>query len=353
LDQRRKSRAFLKVFAGAAAGIAASLFAVVLLLDPYGVSPLRLPFAPVIMDINQRYMYPQIARAGLHDSVVIGTSTSRLLDPKALDAAFGGRFANLAMNAGTAWEQTELAKLFLKRNPTPRTFILGLDQMWCLPEKVIERTTFRGFPAWLYDDTPLNDIPELFNLKTLEVAGRVAMHHAGLMPERIRSDGYEIFTPPEATYDLARARFHIWKDRPGRRITPEAPPRTLTEKEAQALALPAVAWLDDLLARLPPGSRRLLVHMPLHIAAQPTPGSLTAAQVALCKERIDVVGAKHKASVIDFAIDSPLTREDANYWDPLHYRLPIAERIIEGMKQGSATGVSDPAGFYVVRRPAR
>jgi hypothetical protein len=352
LDQSFKAKAFLKAFAGAAAGVSALLFAAVLLLDPYGVSPVRLPVPRVIMDINQRYMYPQIARAGLHDSVVIGTSTSRLLDPKALDQAFGGRFANLAMNAGTAWEQMELAKLYLKRNPAPRTFILGLDQMWCLPEAVIERTTFRGFPAWLYDDNPLNDLPELFNLKTLEVAGRVAMHHLGLMPERIRADGYEVFTPPETTYDLARARFHIWRERPGGRITPQMPARVLTEGEAQALVFPAIAWLDSLLGQLPQGSRRLLVHMPLHMAAQPTPGSLVAAQVALCKARIDAIAAKHRANVIDFAIDSPLTREDSNYWDPLHYRLPIADRIIAGMKRASDTGASDAAGLYVVRQAA-
>jgi hypothetical protein len=350
LDRIRTARSFLMLFLGVAVGLSALLFTAILLLDPYGLSPVRLPLKRVIMDINQRYMYPQLARSTAYDSVVIGTSTSRLLDPLALSQAFGGRFANLAMNAGTAWEQTELAKLYLRHNPRPKTFILGLDQMWCLPERVIERTTFRGFPVWMYDETPWNDLPELFNLKTLEIAGRVAAHRLGLAPERIRGDGYEVFTPAEATYDLARARFHIWKDRPGARITPVTTPYAMAGAEADALVFPAIPWLDDLLARLPAGAQRLLVYMPLHVSAQPTPGSRTEAEVNLCKRRIDAIAAKNSAKVIDFAIDSPVTREDSNYWDPLHYRLPISGRIIAGMKSAAETGADDPGGLYRVRR---
>jgi hypothetical protein len=344
------AKTFLTVFLAVAAGAAALLYGAILLLDPYGVSPIRLPLKRTIMDINQRYMYPQIVRSRTYDSVVIGTSTSRLLDPKALDSAFGGRFANLAMNAGTAWEQVELAKLYLRHNPAPKTVILGLDTMWCLPERSIEKITFRGFPIWMYDENRLNDLLELFNLKTLEIAGRVAAFHVGAMPERIRGDGYEIFTPPESTYDLSRARFHIWKDRPNQRVVPETPARTLSAAEAAALVFPAIPWLDALLKELPATTRRMLVYMPLHVAAQPTPGSRDAAEAVLCKARIDEVALKNSAKVIDFSIHSTLTQDDASYWDPLHYRLPIADRIIGGMKRALETGADDPQGLYVVRK---
>ncbi|MGL4242895.1 MAG: hypothetical protein ACRCTI_17415, partial [Beijerinckiaceae bacterium] len=240
-----EARSFLKRFAVVAGAISAVVFAAILLLDPYGNSPVKLSSRQPIMDINQRYMYPRIARAKTYDSVVIGTSTSRLLDPHALDAAFDGRFANLAMNSGTAWEQTELAKLYLRHNPSPKTFVLGIDQMWCLPEQSIEKITFRGFPTWMYDENPLNDLPEFFNLKTIEIAGRVAAYRVGLMPERIRGDGYEIFTPPEAAYDLSRARFHIWRAYPDQRVPQQNPPVRLSDDEAGKLVFPAIPWLDD------------------------------------------------------------------------------------------------------------
>jgi hypothetical protein len=58
-----EARSFLKHVVLAAAGVAALLFFAILLLDPYGNSPLRLVSRQPIMDINQRYMYPRIARS--------------------------------------------------------------------------------------------------------------------------------------------------------------------------------------------------------------------------------------------------------------------------------------------------
>jgi hypothetical protein len=344
------AKTFLKTFLALFAGFALLIYALIQLLDPYGVSPVRLPLGRVIMDINQRYMYPQIARRSTYDSVVIGTSTSRLLDPRQLDAAFGGRFANLAMNAGTAWEQAELAKLYLRHNPAPRMFILGIDHVWCVQGNDVPRITFRGFPEWMYDENRWNDLPEVFNLKTVEIAGRVAGFHLGLMPERIRGDGYEVFTPPEETYNLARARFHIWQGKPSQTVQPVRPPARLTEAESAALVFGPLVWLEDMLGRIPPATRRLLVFMPLHIAAQPPPGSRGDAEIAVCKQRIAAIAARHGAKTIDFSIASSLTSEDSNYWDPLHYRLPIAGKIVDGMKRASETGQDDPDGLYVVRR---
>jgi hypothetical protein len=340
---------FLRHFLLLAFSLLAAVAAFLFLLDPYGVSPLNVGRPRPIMDINQRYMYPQIVRGGRFDSVVIGTSTSRLLDPRQLEEAFGGRFANLAMNAGTAWEQAEMARLFLDVTPAPRMFILGIDQMWCLEGETIPRITERGFPERFYDANRWNDLPEVFNLKTLEIAGRLVGYHLGLMPERIRHDGFEVFTPPEETYDLARARLHIWKGRPEGRVTPVSPAVTLTGAERAALRFPALAWLDAMLARVPKETNRLLVFMPLHVSAQPTPGSREAAVATECARRIDAVAARHGARIVDFAIPSAITSRDENYWDPLHYRLPVATRIVTGLARVMGGGRDAPDGSYKVR----
>ncbi len=339
---------FIRSLLAIALGTAAALWLLVALLDPFGVSPIRLPIARPIMDINQRYMYPQIVRSKAFDSVVIGTSTSRLLDPEDLNAVFGGRFANLAMNAATAWEQTELAKLYLRHNPTPKAFIVGLDQMWCQQQGELQKITFRGFPEWMYDENPWNDLPHLFSLQTLEIAGRLLLYQVGLMPERVRRDGYEIFTPPEGLYDIARARWHIWRDIPDGRITPVTPPVTLAAAEADRLRFPALEWLDQLLAQVPPTALRMLVAMPIHVAAQPRPGSNSDAVIGHCRSRIAAIARRHGVTYVDFAIASPVTTEDSNYWDPLHYRLPIARRIIDGMVAARA-GRPAADGLYTLR----
>jgi hypothetical protein len=344
-----KALNFIRTFLAVVTGLTALVWLIILLLDPYGVSPIRLPIARPIMDINQRYMYPQIVRSRAFDSVVIGTSTSRLLDPLQLDEAFGGTFANLAMNAATAWEQTELAKLYLRYQPNPKTLIIGLDQMWCVDDKSIVKITFRGFPAWMYDDNPWNDLPELLSTKTLEITGRLAAFHLGLMPERTRRDGYEVFTPPEATYDVQRARFHIWKGFREPKLTPVTPPVVLNQADADRLQFPALVWLEELLQKSPPSTLRILAFMPLHVAAQPVLGSLNAEQIEVCKGRISGIAHTHGVKVVDFSIPSEITTNDANYWDPLHYRLPIAGRIIDGLKAAADTGRDVPDGIYKIR----
>jgi hypothetical protein len=340
---------FIRIFLAVGAGLMAVIWLIILLLDPYGVSPIRLPIARPIMDINQRFMYPQIVRSKAFDSVVIGTSTSRLLDPQQLDKAFGGRFANLAMNAATAWEQTELAKLYLRYQPTPKTLIIGLDQMWCVDEKSLVKITFRGFPAWMYDENPWNDLPELLSTKTLEITGRLVGFHLGLIPERIRRDGYEVFTPPENTYYPERARFHIWKGFREPNVASVTPPVVLKQDDADKLQFPALVWLEELVKMSPPSTMRMLAFMPLHIAAQPVPGSLAAAQIEVCKVRISGIARKHSVKVVDFSIPSEITTNDANYWDPLHYRLPIAGRIVDGLKAAADTGRDAPDGIYRIR----
>jgi hypothetical protein len=343
------ARAFLAIFAVAGLGLSLIVAMAIWLLDPYGVSPFRLPIARPIMDINQRYMYPQIARSDAYDSVVFGTSTSRLLDPEQLNQAFGGRFANLAMNAATAWEQTELAKLYLRHQPAPKAFILGVDHVWCQGPGELQTITFRGFPLWMYDENPWNDLPELFSVKTLEITGRLAAYHLGLMPERIRRDGFEVFTPPEQTYDLARAQGHIWRGYPEKRIPAVNTPFVMTDEAARQLEFPALAWLETLLQQTKGTPLRIIAFMPVHIAAQPVPGTEAAARYAVCRDRIAALAKSHGVPVIDFAIASDVTSNDWNYWDPLHYRLPIAGRIIEGLKEAMVTGQDSPGGLYKLR----
>ncbi|MGY2049858.1 hypothetical protein [Methylobacterium sp. JK268] len=334
-------RRFLGTALGTAALAALLAFGFIAAMDPYGLraAPGRAP-GP-IMDLNQRYMYPQIVRGGAYDAAVFGTSTARLLDPRALDRAFPGAFANLAMNAATPWEQAQLARFFLAR-VRARTLILTLDGTWCDPEAEAKRLTFRPFPPWLYaDGAAWRGLFAQWNLQSLEIAGRVLLHRVGRMRERIRGDGYEVFTPPEQTYDAARAAGHIREM--ARAQEPIGP----------GAAFPALAWLDDLLATAPGDAVKVVAFMPAHVAVQPRPGSDDAAREDACKAQAAAIGRRHGATVVDLRIASPLTTRDENYWDALHYRLPVADRVIDGLRRAVTTGRDDPDGlFRVLARPA-
>ncbi|AWN51963.1 hypothetical protein [Methylobacterium sp. 17Sr1-1] len=371
-DPAARWRLFTGLLLGAAGLAGLLVLAFVAALDPYGLraGPGRAP-GP-IMDLNQRFMYPQVVRSGVYDAAVFGTSTARLLDPRGLDRALGGHFANLAMNAATPWEQVQLARLFLAR--TPATAVLfGLDAPWCEADADRKRLTFRAFPPWLYRE-PLTwtALFHQWNQQSVEIAGRALLHRLGRMPARIRGDGYEVFTPPESRYDAARAAAHIHgvapvpgmsaqgapgqgapgQGAPGQGAPGQgAPGQGALGKEAQAEAdpaTPALPWLDELLGLAPAQARKIVAFMPVNVAAQPEPGSAAAAREAVCKARVAEIARRHGALAVDFRIPSGVTRDDTNYWDALHYRLPVAGRIVSALRRAVEERRDDPDGFYRV-----
>jgi hypothetical protein len=327
--------AFTRIFLAGAilCGGAALLF--VAAIDPYGLraAPGRPP-GP-IMDTNQRLSYPQIARGGPFDAAVFGTSTARLLDPDALDAAFDARFANLAVNAATPDEQIRLAELFVKRRPL-RAVLFGLDATWCAADPPAR--TAHAFPDWLFaEGTPWGLLRQM-SLRSVTVAAQAGLARLDLVRPRIRPDGYAVFTPPEQSYNPERARAHIRAgaadaaapaDRPGD-------------------PMPALTRLETLLGRLPADALKLVAFMPVHAAAQGRPGTPAGRREEACKARAAEIGTRNGATVVDFRRPSPITTRDENYWDALHYRVPVAARIVADLKAAVSTGSDGPDGDYRV-----
>ena len=103
-----------------------------------------------------------------------------------------------------------------------------------------------------------------------------------------------------------------------------------------------------LLRKTRANSRKSLVFPPVHVTAQPQPGSFMALEEAECKARVAAIGGRYKAPVIDFRLASDITSRDENFWDPLHYRVAIAQRVARGIAQALATGGDDPAGDWRV-----
>lgn len=345
LDKKLSSqwRRFALTFVAWFAGGLIIVYLFVVMIDPYGINPLSLPIARAIVSISQRYVYPQLVRSGRFDSFVVGTSTSRLLDPHILNAAFDARFVNLGMDSMTAWEQSRIIDYFIRKAGEPKVILIGLDGVWCDPDAAHHRITFRGFPDWLYDDNSLRAFAYLLNNGTVEIAGRLVGFNLGLYPERVRDDGFEVFVPPDDTYDLERARGHIWVD--GKRRHPPTDP--VRDAVPQAFSFPALTWLDDALAQMP-HSRKILAYMPVHVAAQPPAGSAGGQLEAQCKRRIASIALERHAVVIDWRIPSPLTENDANYWDGLHYRLPVAQLVARETADAALTGAVSKDGLYQI-----
>jgi hypothetical protein len=320
---------WLRLWLAAAVGGVLALFLLVAIVDPWDALPLSPPLPRVPISSNARFSHPALARSARFDAAIFGTSTTRLLRPAALDPLFGARFVNLAMNSATAYEQIRLLQVFLRAHPHPGAVLIGLDQAWCVPK--LERYTPRPFPEWIYEPAPrwAGYREALQPYAVQEAANQLAVM-LGLKRRRYGLDGYTRFVPPESEYDPRRVdrAFARWP-------LPDAAPAPI---DWSPPPLPALDLLRKALASLPPGTRALLFFVPISVEQQGVPGSATARNWAACKAGAAAVARASGAELRDFLIASPITRTRASYWDPLHYREAVAQRLSEDLGTGAREG---------------
>jgi len=338
-------RRFLVTLASAFAVFALACYGFILVMDPYQNVPFSpaLPRAPVSQ--NQRYAYPALARDARFDSAIVGTSMVRLLKPARLDALLDARFVNLAMNSATAYEQVQMNALFLRHHPAPKVMLYALDDSWCRATAAPERYTFRDFPEFMFDENPWNDLPYLFNDKALENAVRMLELVRGKRRPKYGPDGYFDFTRDFGAYDLARTRQRIY----GSTTLPPMPPTVDLEPAAEDVPRMAnLELLPALLEAAPPTTHVVLLMPPMHVWH--VHGN--AAAYRECKRQALAV-ASHRTGtfVLDYLLDGPITREDRNYWDAIHYDDPIAERIERDVAAAVAGDFRAEAGMVVRRAP--
>jgi hypothetical protein len=306
------------------AGLAV-LYGFVVVVDPWDTLPLspKLPRVPI--STNARFSFPALARSPEFDSLILGNSSSRLLEPRLLNPGFGARFANLAMNSATAYEQSRMLEVFLRTHPSPRVIMFGLDKEWCSP--TAPRFTERVFPEWMYTDNLWPAYAKMLSPFAVQEAWNQFAVMVHLKRRRYGLDGYTSFVPPESQYDRLRrdAAFLRWEP------TDRSPPPA----DAKAV-FPALSLLRQDLQSIPAGTRKVVFFVPYFIERQGVPGSVTAWSWARCKEQVAAIAAENGAEVLDFMIPSSITQEKDNYWDPVHYRVPIAARLAEGLAKGES-----------------
>ena len=328
---------FIRLVLVAIAGIGGSLYGFILILDPYQNVPFSPALARAPVSTNQRFAYPALARDRTFDSAIIGTSTARLLDPARLNKLLDAQFLNLAMNSATAYEQARIFDLFTRHHQHARYLVFGIDETWCNRAAAIDKYTFRSFPEWMYDEDPWNDLIYLFNDKALENAVRMLELLVGKRDPKYRPDGYRDFTGDFGPYDITSVRQRLYQTAP-RELTDVSIEPSLTQPDWH---YPLLEQFAGLLESTPDHTRVALLFPPLHAHYV----SSKIANLRECKGRIArILQSINNVAVLDFLHVSELTRDDTNYWDPLHFTSEIAialERDIARVLKGA-----EPASRY-------
>lgn len=307
----------------------------------YFANPFRnIPFAPWVespmMDINQRYQYPSLARNESYDSAVFGTSTGRLLSPEILNKFYGGRWTQLAMNSATAYEQHMLAKLFLRHHPSARRIIFTIDTTWCDVGSDYTKFTFRKFPTWMYDEDPWNDLLRLMDGKTFEISVRAFAMLLGKDKARFDKNGFNDFTPDNSSFNLDKVIEKIYGE--GGKREPESDENLRTMYELEALNFPTHRLFERLISQANNKTKVIIVFVPYHYFLQGAKQSRQYQRFKECKKRFSQMAKKREnTEVLDFMIHSPITKNDENFWDPLHFRREVAKTMVKEMSDRKNT----------------
>jgi len=242
------------------------------------------------------------------------------------------------MDAATAWEQTQIARLFLRHISKPKTLIFSLDaNVWCDLNADLRRTTFRIFPKSLYDENLFNDFSDILTLELWDALRKSIKVAFGARSPYQDSDGFGDFTPGEANYDATRARGHIYDG-----VHPRRREKLLGEAELKNMEFPALIWLAETLETVPPSTDVIFARMPVHSAALPVEGTRIAQVYRECFRQIGEIASRHHTPMFNMAFASSITTNDFNYWDRLHYRLPVGNQIVGELARAHRTGQPSP-----------
>ena len=310
------------------------LLALVLLagiaLGNWWIDPLqhyRAASYPPLLVEPSRFRNPGLARHFAGNAVVVGTSLSRQLTAAAIREEFGWEALNLAMEGASAHEQFLVLRLALRGGRVR-------DVIWDVNYEFLRGTPdwvsdYDGsFPAYLYDDRALNDLPEyLWNIDTCKNSARVLLGRCGVAayPRRTPED----FSAPALGAKFGRAAverawLRLWERRGAlhAQLPEYAGGQLRTSFAANYLALirqypevrfhlyfpPYSAAYYDFLRAAEPGLIGVLVQNRAEVFAQ--------------------TRGLPNVELHDLQRVREITEDLRNYCDPIHYDPPTHRRVL-------------------------
>lgn len=313
---------FLTTFCCAAVLIGTALFVFVVVVDPYDTGRFT-PLHVYGMPKNApRLVVASLARNPTLDGAIIGNSTIQMLAPRRLEALTGEKLAQLSVPGVGPVEEIAILAWFRREHPAPKTIIVGLDYgSWCGRGFVFSRAhILNPFPFWLFGSNA-DYLAKILSFRTIgDSFARINMWRGKAQPvDPLRVDDYDL----GRTFDLTVVQARLAN---AEQMTDHAEAPIM---DANNGAPPGAAldFLQTALERFPPTTRKILVFTPAFAGTVPRSGEW-ADNITICKQRVKAMATDlPKTTLIDFLRKAPMTEDDANFWDGIHYRRPVAEAI--------------------------
>jgi hypothetical protein len=282
---------------GAIASIA--LWLAVVLIDPFSTGRFALAQRIDITTTNSRLADVAVARDKRFNGAILGDSVSITLDPRSVARGSDWRLAQLGIYAADVSEVVTVANEFEREHRVGRTLeIFVLSHRWC-GDNISALKGNIPFPYWLYDTSNAVYLSRLLSPEAVSLSLMRLKIWLGKARPELRDDGY--------------------LDRVFVQTIAEIPAHRPVEGPSPAAPFPAIDALIAHIAALPDNRAVAIVFAPLYVGTLPVAGSAAKSRLDACKQRMrDVAARRPHAAYLDLMTENSLTRESANYFDPLH-----------------------------------
>ena len=302
------------IYLGCFVALLGGFLVAVILIDPYDTGYFPSLIGPGLVDDNDMSNPVGRGRDPHYDAGIFGNSHGLLIDPARLSPATGSRFVQLTTLGAGPREEMALIRYFLRRHADAGGLVLIADQTWCTHDPALPNPwALAGydFPYWLFGNSRWRYLAHMLSIRpwglirrrVLFAEGRVAPLDPAGVAEYPKSWNLALAvdTPSEPDFPLNGAQISTqW---------------------------PAIDRLEALMARLPRAVEIVVVMAPIYAGLLHGPDTRQGAELAACKVRLAGALAR-RGAFLDFLVDSPLSRERANFID-LHHMTPNVARAIE------------------------
>jgi hypothetical protein len=299
---------FLAWIAGTCLITLSGAVALAISIDPYGYLGIRRSHQ--VAALPERLITVTRARDPDFNSAILGNSVSIPLQPSYLSALTGQHFVALGISGSGPKAQLAVLKFFVQHHERVSDIVISLDDGWCVPEQGLAE--YRDFPFWLYGNK--------FEY-VLGLARNITMSML-LSPYERREEGaldglqfYPAVSMPQFN-DMAWLTKSLARPRP-------------TESTNPAGKFPAFGDLLELIKETPSTISYVLIWTPRFINFIPEPGSAAEATDQACKaEALRQTATLPNVRILDWSDETrPDNHDPINFYDQIHYRFPLAERM--------------------------
>jgi hypothetical protein len=283
------------------------------------------------MSEEQRLSKKAILYNPVYDSFFVGGSMSEMFVVREFNAAFNSHFAQMTLSGATSFEELNIIKCL----PKSRYKFLVMELYFASHTDNTHATRYANYPAFLYDQTPFNDVQVYFLINRFMVRELWQAFFYNIFGIEKRGPAARPLFDGSFPWETNRT----WNEEEVRKKIKTVQDYTTTEE----LKYSTTNFKEMMEVAAPKFEKLFLFFPPVNVA------SLNARFVGKHPKNLqnylnwkaDVIGIADQYKnviLIDYQTINRYTEDIHNYWDYNHFRSNLDDMILDDFESVEATG---------------